>query len=84
MKEQLLAELENIDQKADSVELTTQEWEHRYNLEEQLEKIYEIEEQLWQRRGGENWILKGDANTGFFPWDCQWKKKKKYNLEFGS
>ena len=29
-------------------------------------KILLEEELYWQKRGGENWILKGDANTGFF------------------
>jgi len=38
----------------------------RYEKEEELMKIYEKEELVWQRRGEENWLLKGDANTSYF------------------
>uniref|UniRef100_A0A453NXQ1 Uncharacterized protein n=1 Tax=Aegilops tauschii subsp. strangulata TaxID=200361 RepID=A0A453NXQ1_AEGTS len=28
--------------------------------------IYKSEELFWQCRGGQNWLLKGDANTAYF------------------
>jgi hypothetical protein len=39
-------------------------------------KIYESEELLWQRRGGENWLLKGDANTSYFHTIANGRKRK--------
>lgn len=39
-------------------------------------KIYENEELLWQRRGGEKWLLKGDANTGYFHGIANGRKRK--------
>lgn len=39
---------------------------------------------MWQRRGGENWLLKGDANTGYFHGIANgvctkiWKRSRSY------
>jgi hypothetical protein len=41
-------------------------WSERYQLEAQLEKIYQAEELYWQQRSCEKWLLQGDANTSFF------------------
>jgi hypothetical protein len=30
----------------------------------------------WQKRGGEKWVLQGDANTGHFPNKANGRKKK--------
>jgi hypothetical protein len=55
--------IKNLDQKADEVGLTDPEWELRYTWEDELTEIYGQEELIWQTRGGERWILEGDANT---------------------
>lgn len=47
-----------------------------YYLEEQLEKIYEDEELIWQKRSGEQWLLKGDANIGYFHSIANGRKRK--------
>jgi hypothetical protein len=31
---------------------------------------------MWQRRGGENWFLKGDANTNYFHMIANGRKRK--------
>ena len=36
--------------------------QNSYDLEEELKKIYEAEELMWQR-GGETWLLKGDTSN---------------------
>ena len=46
-------------------------------LELQLECIMEAEEIYWQQRGREKWILKGDANTGFFHLSVKGRRRKK-------
>ena len=38
--------------------------------------VYEAEELMWQRRGGENWLLKGDSNTGYFHGVANGRKRK--------
>uniref|UniRef100_A0A453JHN6 Uncharacterized protein n=1 Tax=Aegilops tauschii subsp. strangulata TaxID=200361 RepID=A0A453JHN6_AEGTS len=48
---------------ADGQGLSTDDWFRRYALEASLMDIYKSEELFWQRRGGQNWLLKGDANT---------------------
>ena len=37
--------------------------QNSYDLEEELKKIYEAVELMWQRRGGETLLLKGDTST---------------------
>jgi exonuclease III len=61
--EQKLTEIDNIAKERD---LFPQEWEVRYELEKEVEQIYLQEELWWQRRGGEQWLLRGDSNTSFF------------------
>jgi hypothetical protein len=56
--------------------MNTQQWQERYNIESQLEKIYHFEEVRWQRRGGVKWILKGDSNNGYFHGIANNRKKK--------
>lgn len=51
---------------ADSVSLSADEWMERYSLEASLMEIFKGKELFWQRRGGQNWLLKGDANIAYF------------------
>jgi hypothetical protein len=47
----------------------------RYEWGAELIAIYEKEELFWQRRG-DNWLLKGDANTSYFQGIANGKKRK--------
>lgn len=58
-KQDLLLRIENWDRLAKERVLSEREWTDRYEKEDELMKIYEDKELLWQRRGGENWLLKG-------------------------
>jgi hypothetical protein len=55
-----------LDTLGETREEDTSLWAWRYQLEGKLEEIYNKEEIFWQQRGNEKWLLKGDANTGFF------------------
>lgn len=52
-KKELKEEIQKLDARADNIELSQEEWRRRYNLEEQLEKLYEDEELIWQKQSGE-------------------------------
>jgi mannosylglycoprotein endo-beta-mannosidase len=68
--------LKRLDEQAEGNGLTPQQWQERYHIESQLEKIYIFEEIQWQRRGGVNWILKGDSNSRYFHGVANGRKKK--------
>lgn len=57
-----MTEIDNI---ADERDLFPQEWEVRYELEKEVEEIYLQEEIWWQRRGGEQWLLRGIVTLPF-------------------
>lgn len=65
-----------LDEASESRELSQVEWEDRYNLERKLLKILSDEELQWQRKGGEKWILEGDANTSYFHKCANGRKRK--------
>uniref|UniRef100_A0A0A8ZNR6 Uncharacterized protein n=1 Tax=Arundo donax TaxID=35708 RepID=A0A0A8ZNR6_ARUDO len=58
--------MEDIDIKADHMELFADEWAERYNLANQLEHIYHMKEIYWKQRSGVTLVLKGDSNSKFF------------------
>ena len=62
----LLDQIKVLDGLADGSGLSPDDWTRRYSLEASLMDIYKNEELFWQRRGGQNWLLKGDANTAYF------------------
>jgi len=76
LKQELLLQIEKWDKLAEERVLSNSEWSDRYEKEDELMKIYENEELLWQRIGGENWLLKGDANTGYFHGIANGRKRK--------
>uniref|UniRef100_A0A453S1D8 Uncharacterized protein n=1 Tax=Aegilops tauschii subsp. strangulata TaxID=200361 RepID=A0A453S1D8_AEGTS len=62
----LLDQIKVLDGLVDGPDLSPDDWIRRYSLEASLMDIYKSEELFWQRRGGQNWLLKGDANTAYF------------------
>lgn len=46
------------------------------DLEKQLEETDNLEEIYWRQRVGDNWILKGDANTKFFHQFANGRRRK--------
>lgn len=68
--------IEELDKKALTEELTSDEWNQRYSWENDLEHIYEMEELYWHKRCGEQWILEGDRNTEFFHRVANGRKRK--------
>jgi hypothetical protein len=51
-------------------------WQQRYQLENNLDHIYQKEEMFWQQRGSEKWVLEGDANTTFFHSSASGRRQK--------
>jgi hypothetical protein len=43
-------------------------------------RLIEEEELYWHKRSNENWLLKGDNNTGYFHRKANGKKKEKYYI----
>ncbi|KAE8770245.1 hypothetical protein D1007_58051 [Hordeum vulgare] len=62
----LLGQIKTLDDLADGPGLSPDDWIQRYSLDAELMGIFRSEELFWQRRGGQNWLLKGDANTAYF------------------
>lgn len=76
LKQDLFLQIEHWDKLARERALTNNESLDRYGKEDEIVKIYENEELIWQRRGGENWLLKGDANTSYFHGIANERKRK--------
>ena len=66
MNGNILAQIQTLDQQADSSDLDDEGWALRYHLEEQLTHLLKVEEEYWRQRSCQNWLLKGDANTAYF------------------
>ena len=75
LKVTLLKEMQKWDDAADLRNLSQGEWKQRYELEDQLNIIFQEEEIYWQERSGEKWLLEGDANTTFFHGVANGKKR---------
>src|SRR4051812_19119431 len=65
-KVRLLADIQVLDARADSVGLLDDEWIMRFALEDELTAIYCQEEIYWRQQGTVRWVLFGDANTAYF------------------
>ncbi|KAE8821478.1 hypothetical protein D1007_00251 [Hordeum vulgare] len=72
----LLDQIQVLDNLADGPGLSPDDWLRRYSLEASLMSIYESEELFWQRRGGQNLLLKGDENTAYFQAIANGRRKK--------
>jgi len=75
-KFELKEELQRIDKQAEIRELSSQEWEHRYVVERDLEQVYLMEESYWKQRAGKHWLLAGDSNTKFFHHFANGRRRK--------
>jgi hypothetical protein len=64
-KSEILGKLEELDRSCET-QGACELWEQRYQLENNLDQIYQKEEMYWQQRGSEKWLLEADANTAFF------------------
>jgi hypothetical protein len=53
------------------------EWEERIALENKLEEINRAEDLQWKQKAGKNWFLQGDANTHFFHYYMNGRRRKK-------
>ncbi|KAE8809300.1 hypothetical protein D1007_14083 [Hordeum vulgare] len=62
----LLGQIKTLDDLADGPGLSPDDWTRRYSLDAELMGIFRSEELFWKRRGGQNCLLKGDANTAYF------------------
>jgi hypothetical protein len=62
----LLGKIKDFDRVAELRDINASQWQIRYNLEVELEKIYSIQELHLKRQSGIKWTLKGDANNRFF------------------
>lgn len=65
-KTELTSLIQEMDSQADLRELDVEEWNKRYEMEPELEHIYEMEELFWHKRCGDMTLLQGDRNTEFF------------------
>lgn len=72
----MLQQLEEIDNLAESRELSAAEWQKRYEIENELENIYQKEAIYWQQRGSDVWVLERDANTQFFHQHANGRRRK--------
>ena len=83
-RERIVEEIARIDAQADVRPFSGDEWEHRYSLENQVLAILRAEEEYWRRRGGVKWVVKGDANTGYFHAYANGRKRKSTILRLQS
>uniref|UniRef100_A0A8I6WIN8 Reverse transcriptase domain-containing protein n=1 Tax=Hordeum vulgare subsp. vulgare TaxID=112509 RepID=A0A8I6WIN8_HORVV len=72
----LLGQLQELDDLADGPGLSPDDSIRRNSLDSSLMDIFKSEELFWQRRGGQNWLLKGDANTAYFQGIANGRRRK--------
>ena len=66
LKKQLADELQNFEEMEENGMLSRQQLCRKAQVHHDLMEIYEKEEQFWQQRSSENWLLHGDNNTEYF------------------
>lgn len=70
----LLDQIKALDEVANVNGLSSDDWNRRYSLEAPLMEFFKGEE--WQRRGGQKWLLQGDANTACFQAIANGRRRK--------
>jgi hypothetical protein len=80
LKFQLLGQIKQLDEEADSEGLEEESWAFRYHLEEQLINISKkLEEEYWQQRGCVRWSARGHKHR-LFPYRSQWAQKEVFYI----
>lgn len=64
-KDKIVKRIQELDFIIESRLLSTEEWEERIGLEDNLERIFKLEEIYWRQKSGQKWTSEGDANTHF-------------------
>ncbi|KAE8801805.1 hypothetical protein D1007_22603 [Hordeum vulgare] len=72
----LLGQIKALDELADGSGLSPDDWIRRYSLDTLFMDIFKSEELFWQRLGGQNWLLKDDANTAYFQAIANGRRRK--------
>jgi hypothetical protein len=65
-KENLLAQVQDMDHRVDSSGLDEDDWALRYYIEDQLISLDKLEEEYWWQQSMVQWMLKGDSCTTYF------------------
>ncbi|XP_071685197.1 uncharacterized protein [Lolium perenne] len=65
-RDNLLSQIKELDELADSSGLDEEGWALRYFLEDQIVQLDGAEEDYWRQRSRLQWTLKGDSCTAFF------------------
>jgi hypothetical protein len=65
-KQVLISGINELDMRAKDLGLDVESWEQSYCLEQQLMRIYEVEELYWMQRGRVQWLKEGESNIAFF------------------
>jgi hypothetical protein len=73
----LLHELEATDKLVEEQPSQTALWKHKYDLETNLEHIYNQEEIYWKQRANLRWVLEGNSNTKLFHQFANGRRRKK-------
>jgi hypothetical protein len=74
-KNKILGKIEEMDNRAE-IQGLCEEWKGICNLEGELEKVLAYEEQIWQHRCSEQWLLLEDSNSGFFHGIANGRRRK--------
>jgi hypothetical protein len=80
-KKVLLQQLSALDAAVEDGPLPADHWQQRYEIENKLKSIYNLEEIHCQQKGSELWVLKGDSNTDFFHAFANGRRRKKTIIE---
>jgi len=75
-KEAMMQRIKDLDKIAEFRLLTSQEWEERIEVEDNLERSNRSEEIYWKQRAGNKWLLEADANTHFFHQFANGRRRK--------
>jgi mannosylglycoprotein endo-beta-mannosidase len=65
-KDNLLAQVQDLDRRAESSGLDEDDCALRYFLEDQLIPLDKLEEEYWRKRSRVQWTLNGDSCTAYF------------------
>lgn len=68
--------IQELDLIAENRLLSFEEWDERIYLDDEMDKIFRLEDIYWRQRAGKNWVLKGDDNTRFFHQFANGRRRK--------